>query len=98
MSIRDTDVNRQTMTEPSGQVPSGLHSTADTARELARTLERGASTLDSASRTVSEVTEKAQELGERVSAAGSALNERVQEYPVTALATAFVLGFVMGRR
>jgi ElaB/YqjD/DUF883 family membrane-anchored ribosome-binding protein len=81
-----------------GEVAEGLHNTADTARELAQTLERGANALDSASRTADRVSQKVERVSSAVSSARASVMEHARAHPMLAVATAVTAGFLLGRR
>jgi methyl-accepting chemotaxis protein len=68
----------------------GLHETAETAREIAHTLERSANALDTASEKVERVTSTFE-------SARDTLMENARRYPLAAVATAFAIGFVAAR-
>jgi ElaB/YqjD/DUF883 family membrane-anchored ribosome-binding protein len=79
------------------RVESGMHETAETARDLARTLERGADAIDRAGETAGAVTEKVERVADRAASARNDFNRRVREHPLSAAGTALAIGFLLGR-
>jgi methyl-accepting chemotaxis protein len=78
-------------------VATGLHQTADTARELAQTLERGADALDTASRTADDVTRKIDRMATSAIEIRDQLMTQVRAHPLAATAAAFAAGFVVAQ-
>lgn len=76
---------------------SGLHESADTARELARTLEHGADVLDTAGNKAAAISRRVDEIGDRVASARDTMLEQVRAHPLAAAAAAFAVGFLAGR-
>jgi ElaB/YqjD/DUF883 family membrane-anchored ribosome-binding protein len=80
-----------------GGVSGGLHETADTAREVAQTLERSANALDTAGRTAEAVGQRVDRYEQVVERAGARLATNARQHPMAAVAVAMAVGFVMGR-
>lgn len=84
--------------EPSSSgVGSGLHSTAESARDLAHVLERSADTLDRAGRGVEAVSERAEQVERQARAVKDGFRENVRAHPMAAAGAALALGFLIGR-
>lgn len=77
---------------------SGLHESADTARDLAHTIEKGADALDKASQTTAAVAQKVERVTDKAASARDAVTERARAHPLAAVGVAVAVGFVLGRR
>jgi len=75
----------------------GLHETAETARDLAQTLEHSADALDKASRTADAVGQKVDRVTDAIDGARDTIVANARQHPMAAVATAVAIGFVMGR-
>lgn len=75
----------------------GLHDTAETARDLAHTLERGADALEDASHAVDAVGQRVERVTHAAGRARDVITSNTRGHPMAALATAFTIGFVAGR-
>lgn len=82
--------------QSNGGVTAGLHETAQTARNLAHTLESSANALDRASRTAESVEQRFERLTNAADQARERVMTAARERPMAALATALAVGFAAG--